>query len=281
MKRRAELRATPAVALLLALAGCISLPPADPGGRPARDGPPPGADPARVQAAAPAPAPEEMRRTARGNPPFYRVDGVRYRVMDDAAGYRERGIASWYGRKFHGRPTSSGEPFDMYALTAAHKHLPLPSYVEVTALRTGRKVVVRVNDRGPFVPGRLIDLSWGAAVRLGIAEQGTAEVEIRTVPAPSGARVRTTASAGGRGSGSGADPAWYLQVGAFGDGENARRLERQLAGLDLAGAAVATTRDEDGLFRVRIGPLLGADHAGTVADALEAAGLHDYRTVAD
>ncbi len=116
-----------------------------------------------------------------GNPDSYVVYGKRYHTRKSSQGYKEKGGASWYGTKFHGRRTSSGEPYDMYAMTAAHKTLPLPSYVEVTNLDNGRKVIVRVNDRGPFHDGRIIDMSYAAAVKLGMLGKGTAHVEVRAI----------------------------------------------------------------------------------------------------
>lgn len=113
--------------------------------------------------------------------PEYEVDGVTYHVMDSAANYVEEGIASWYGPDFQGKRTSSGETYDMYAMTAAHKTLPLPTYVEVTNLQNGEVVVVRVNDRGPFHPDRIIDLSYMAALKLGIVGSGTARVRVRAL----------------------------------------------------------------------------------------------------
>lgn len=117
-------------------------------------------------------------RSRYGNPKSYKVLGKRYYVMASAHGYKERGIASWYGKKFHGRLTSNREPYDMFAMTAAHKTLPLPTYVRVTNLDNGRSVVVRVNDRGPFHGGRIIDLSYAAAKKLGISQRGTGHVEV-------------------------------------------------------------------------------------------------------
>ena len=124
-----------------------------------------------------------------GNPETYVIDGVTYRVLDTSAGYREEGIASWYGGYFHGRRTSSGDVYDMYLMTAAHTSLPLPTYVRVTNLENGSSVVLRVNDRGPFVEDRIIDLSYTAATKLGMAEQGTARVEVVALDPP--ARERT------------------------------------------------------------------------------------------
>lgn len=126
--------------------------------------------------------PRAEPRSPYGNMAEYEVFGRTYRTLGSAAGYEEEGIASWYGEEFHGRSTSSGEPYDMYAMTAAHRTLPLPSYVEITNLENGRKVVVRVNDRGPFHENRLIDVSYAAAHRLGMLETGTARVRIRALP---------------------------------------------------------------------------------------------------
>nr|VFJ58219.1 MAG: rare lipoprotein A [Candidatus Kentron sp. FM]VFJ62986.1 MAG: rare lipoprotein A [Candidatus Kentron sp. FM]VFK19661.1 MAG: rare lipoprotein A [Candidatus Kentron sp. FM] len=127
-----------------------------------------------------------------GNPPSYAVYGQRYYVMESSLGYVKRGIASWYGRKFHGRRTSSGETYDMFAMTAAHRSLPLPTYVRVINLENGRQAIVRVNDRGPFHPDRIIDLSYAAAVKLHIAQRGTARVEIRAID-PTGPKEITQA----------------------------------------------------------------------------------------
>ena len=123
-------------------------------------------------------------RSGRGNPPFYDVLGKRYHVLPTSAGYAERGVASWYGGDFHGLATSSGELYDMHAMTAAHTRLPLPTWVEVTNLVNGKRVVVKVNDRGPFVDNRLIDLSYAAATALDMVRTGTTRVEVRTVAPP-------------------------------------------------------------------------------------------------
>ena len=132
---------------------------------------------ARGRAAKPPPQAED----ANGNPEFYEVFGKRYKVRESSNGYRERGTASWYGRPFHGRPTSSGEKYDMEEMTAAHTSLPLPTWVEVTNLSNGKTVVVKVNDRGPFVGNRLIDLSYAAAKALDMVRTGTARVEVRAL----------------------------------------------------------------------------------------------------
>src|SRR5690606_7945998 len=128
-------------------------------------------------------------RSALGNPPFYEVLGKRYYVHDSAENFVERGIASWYGPDFHRQRTSSGEIYDMYAMTAAHKTLPLATWVEVTNLENGRRVVVKVNARGPFVGDRIIDLSYAAAQALDMVRAGTARVEVRAIDPPSGTLV--------------------------------------------------------------------------------------------
>ena len=133
--------------------------------------------------------PRQEFKSPSGNPETYVIDGVTYRVMDSSDGYREEGIASWYGGYFHGRLTSSGDVYDMYQMTAAHKSLPLPTYVRVTHLANGRSVVLRVNDRGPFVDDRIIDLSFAAATKLGMAAAGTGRVEVVALDPP--ARERT------------------------------------------------------------------------------------------
>ncbi len=143
--------------------------------------------------AVPEPLPGYEPRSRGGNKSPYRVLGKSYHVLPSAEGFVEEGIASWYGQKFHGYHTSNGEVYDMYALSAAHKHLPLPGYVRVTNLDNGRKLIVRVNDRGPFHDGRIIDLSYAAAARLGVLQTGTARVRIENVmPSDPGAVVAQT-----------------------------------------------------------------------------------------
>ena len=154
----------PAGLLVVLLAGCA----VGSSSRPQPDGPPINV-PANLHQL-PDPVPRDEPKSTRGNPPSYTVHGRTYFVMPTAEGYSETGLASWYGRKFHGRTTSSGEPFDMLQLTAAHRSLPIPTYVRVTNLTNGKRTVVRVNDRGPFHPDRIIDLSYAAAVKLGVAE---------------------------------------------------------------------------------------------------------------
>lgn len=173
------------LALAFLLGGCSAISGLPSGSAPSidpnRDGPP--LSPIDVSNK-PEPIPKSEPRIKRGNVSPYTVFGVTYQVMPTATGYNEIGTASWYGRKFHGRLTSSGEVYDMFEFTAAHKALPIPSYVQVTNLANGKTLVVRVNDRGPFAAGRIIDLSWAAAERLGFAGMGTARVELQILAHP-------------------------------------------------------------------------------------------------
>lgn len=165
--------------------------------------------------------PKHEKRTRAGNPRTYVVRGKRYYVLNSSSGFVQRGIASWYGKKFHGRKTSNGETYNMYAMTAAHKTLPIPTYVQVTNLDNGKQVVVRVNDRGPFHANRIIDLSYSAAKKLDIVGHGTGRVEVRAIepgqPAPAATRVAATPSSttGGPPPAQPAKQALYLQLGSF------------------------------------------------------------------
>ncbi|GAB4346682.1 MAG: septal ring lytic transglycosylase RlpA family protein [Gammaproteobacteria bacterium] len=228
-------------------------------------------------------APRIEPRSAYGNPDSYVVNGRRYHVRDSAAGYRERGIASWYGTKFHGRRTSSGEPYDMYAMTAAHRSLPLPTYVRVTNLRNGRQVVVRVNDRGPFHPNRIIDLSYAAAHKLGITAHGTGLVEVEAiVPGQKVQRAGKQASPAVVANGRASTPGLYLQVGAFINQINAQRLRDRLirSAFDRVQIQSALAGDRP-VYRVRLGPLRSVDQADQLAQTLSSLGYSQPRIVID
>jgi len=247
-------------------------------------------------------------RADRGNPPFYDVLGHRYYVLSTSEGYRVRGVASWYGRDFHGLATSSGETYNMHALTAAHKTLPIPTWVEVTNLDNGKHVVVKVNDRGPFVDDRIIDLSYAAALELDMVRDGTARVEVRALAAPSAAPALTTATATPQGaSSSGAQPvpaaqtgialissadaaevptsapgeeALYAQVGAFTDRANAVRLVDRLKGSRFASAFVVSEADgRHTLHRVRLGPLRDEREFDQVRSRLRSLGFGESQLV--
>jgi rare lipoprotein A len=207
------------------------------------------------------PLDRSMERSARGNPPFYEVYGVRYNVMASAANYSETGVASWYGKKFHGRPTSSGERYDMYQMTAAHKHLPLPTNARVTNLSNGKSVIVRINDRGPFVKNRLIDLSYAAAEQLDMIGDGTAMVRVEAIDIGYTGPISTisaAAPAAGRAPAAATTPPadrLYMQVGAFGEAANARNLAAQLKDSGIRDVSVAASTDLPQIYRVRIGPV--------------------------
>ena len=176
-------RLTLAASLAIGLAACSSTP--RHGGEHIKSLPPP---PGNVADA----VPRTEARSAHGNPPFYDVNGQRFTVLASSDNYVERGVASWYGPDFQGHNTSSGERYDMYGMTAAHKTLPIPCYARITNLSNGRSVVVRINDRGPFVGNRIVDLSYSAATRLDIVRTGTAFVELRIVgPEAPGSAVNT------------------------------------------------------------------------------------------
>jgi rare lipoprotein A len=249
------------VVLVAVLAGCSSVPdrpePAEPprpaqrpGGYYLDDGP--GDNPPADLAGIPDAEPrhEPMHRWA--NRP-YTVFGRGYVPLSTLQPYREQGIATWYGKKFHGQKTSSGETYDMYAMTGAHKTLPIPSYARVTNLANGRSVVVRINDRGPFHSERLIDLSYAAAHRLGYVGAGSARVEVESV-LPGADEKRA---------------ALFVQLGAFGERENAEELRgrvvRELAELADRLQVLAIDR----LWRVRVGPYETQEAARAAAERIE------------
>ena len=218
--------------------------------------------------AIPEPVPRAEPPSTYGNRSPYTVLGKTYNVRERCAGYVERGIASWYGNKFHGHLTSNRESYDMYQYSAAHKTLPLPCYVRVTNLENGRSVVVRVNDRGPFFDTRVIDLSFVAAIKLGIDGNGTGLVEVRALDPAHPEREPAVRAAPAR------KATLYLQVGAFADPDNARRLKARLDQERVAQVAVdRVEREGRTLHRVRIGPLAGVDEADALEQRLERLGL--------
>lgn len=275
-------------ALAAGLAGCGGLPET----QVERDGPGEHRDVSQVPDAVPRVEP----RSRGGNPQSYVVFGRRYETLQSSQGFVERGIASWYGRKFHGRRTSNGEVYDMYTMSAAHKHLPIPTYLEVTNLENGRRVVVRVNDRGPFHDNRVVDLSYAAASRIGMLNKGTALVEIRAIdpaapgapqvrlaqaPAaatspPAAARTPPPAAAGA------AAPRIYLQAGAFSDGGNAERLRLRLAqGLAQYVRVIPAAAGGGLVHRVQVGPLASVEVADQVSSQMSRLGIAEPLVVID
>ena len=219
-----------AVCLSLVLGGCSSLPPVvlEP-----KDAAPP-ADQMTLarMARLPDPKVEALPKSRYGNKPVYTVLGKSYRVLPSAKGFKEEGLASWYGSKFHGRRTSSGEVFDTYALTAAHKHLPIPVFAKVTNLTNGKHTIVRINDRGPFHPDRVIDLSYAAAVKLGFHEHGTTRVRLEVVE-PKTHR-------------------YMLQAGDFATFAQAADAQEELT---RASNQTSVVVKEAGRFKLRLGPV--------------------------
>ena len=223
------------------------------------------------------PVPKVEPRSLYGNKSPYTVRGRSYRVLPSARGYDQRGLASFYGNKFHGYKTSSLETYDMYAFSAASTTLPLPSYARVTNLQSGKSVIVRVNDRGPFHEGRVIDLSFAAAVKIGIWPKGTGMVEVVGIdpadPAPELARTPAVTAS---------PPGIFLQVGAFSDPGNAQRLAQRLRDAHL-GAVQLNDLLVNGqhVHRVRIGPLSDAKRADQVSDRIEHMGLPKPRVAVE
>jgi rare lipoprotein A len=298
--------ALPAAALALAaLAGCAHQPaghpagssatkasssaaPPQPGGRYSQDhdstpaGPPP--DLSRI----PEPVPKADPPSQYGNKSPYTVLGETYRVLPNAKGYVERGIASWYGNKFHGYTTSTFEKYDMYAYSAAHKTLPLPSYARVTNLENGRSVIVRINDRGPFVANRVVDLSYVAAVKIGVWPKGTAMVEVRAIDpdhaeaeavAPPAVSARAGAAVA---PGKAPKPALYLQVGAYAERANAERAAAAMRAAHLGDVRIVEAQvGGKTVQRVRLGPLADVETADRLTPKVRSLGLGEPRVAID
>lgn len=222
-----------------------------PGGYYKDDGP--GDSPPADLASIPDPEPKAERLHRFANRP-YEVFGQKYTPLASLQPFKQRGKASWYGKRFHGLNTSSGEKYDMYAMSAAHPTLPIPSYARVTSLENGRSVVVRINDRGPFHAGRIIDLSYTAAWKLGFVGNGSAEVEVESL-----LTGPPTELAGGV----------YLQMGAFSTRENAEsfraRINQQLAWLGEAVEVIVA----GSLYRLHVGPYRTPEQARSIAERIE------------
>ncbi len=283
-----RLRQLALLSLILVLASC--------GSSRIKDGPPRSGSASIPELPADA-VPRREPKSRYGNGPVYEVFGKHYTVMDSSAGYKERGVASWYGKKFHGNLTSNREPYDMYAMTAAHKTLPLPSYVRVRNLRNDKSVVVRVNDRGPFVDNRIIDLSYSAALKLDMVGTGTSLVEVEAfnfdqpagdrptrrttaspAPAPKSAPTPTPAAAPKPAT----DHKIFVQVGAFGARENAeRRIGLLRSGGIGTGFVLEDTSSDPTLYRVRIGPIKGVVQYDILVEELENLGIMDPYLVTD
>ncbi|HUL82884.1 MAG TPA: septal ring lytic transglycosylase RlpA family protein [Gammaproteobacteria bacterium] len=228
---------------------------------------------------------------AGGNPPSYEVFGKRYRVRASSDGYHARGIASWYGHPFDGRPTSSGETYDMNGMTAAHQTLPLPTWVEITNLTNGKRVVVKVNDRGPFVGRRLIDVSYAAARALDMVRDGTARVEVRALDGPPSRPPTRAPWAPAKSRPISPEPPaeprladserLFAEAGRFKNREDAVELVHTLNAEGFLNAFVVTEdRRRKSLHRVRIGPLHDAAEVESISDRLRELGARHAHSVA-
>ena len=233
--------------------------------------------------------PKVEPRSKYGNPSSYEVRGKVYHVLKNAQGYSQKGIASWYGKKFHGHRTSSGEVYNMYGMTAAHKTLPLPSYVRVTALKNGKSVIVKVNDRGPFHENRIIDLSYAAAIKLGVTARGTGAVEVSVIDPKNFQRTahyqpdikRPSALATYQEETTPADFKLYLQVGAFSSKQNAYQLRKRLSGMFKASRIHSEFSSSQNIYRVRIGPLSGVSEADKLTTLLNNKGISSAKIIID
>ncbi len=266
-------RAGLASILIYALAGCSTVGRPVPQSKPAAVEPPLPSAPTNVDAI-PDAVPRAEPRSAHGNPPFYDVLGKRYFVLGASDGYVERGVASWYGPTFHGVNTSSGEPYNMYGMTAAHKTLPLPTYARVTNLRNGRSCVVRINDRGPFVSNRLIDLSYSAAAKLDMLREGTTLVEVRALEPGQPDNLTRIAQT--------PPPSLYVQAAAFADPNNAERAIKRLRAAGLSRAFIAPpANDKPLLYKVRVGPINDVADFDRLSARLAALGFSGARLAMD
>lgn len=230
--------------------------------------------------------PKVEPRSKYGNPKNYKVRGKWYSVRESSAGYKEKGVASWYGKKFHGHRTSSGETYNMYAMTAAHKSLPLPTYVRVTHLENRRSVIVKVNDRGPFHENRIIDLSYSAAKKLGITANGTGVVEVTAInpetyqeKQPYQPKIKRPSALPGYP----AKPEYklFLQVGAFNEQKNAHKLQKRLTRMFKKQQIHSDFATSENIYRVRIGPLASVAIADKLSDYLHKKGIPTTQIVID
>ncbi|MCW5590159.1 MAG: septal ring lytic transglycosylase RlpA family protein [Legionellales bacterium] len=212
--------------------------------------------------------PQVLPKSRYGNPDSYVVFGRRYYVLNSAYGYKQRGIASWYGTKFHARRTSSGEPYNMLAMTAASKVLPIPCFAKVTNLENGRQVIVKVNDRGPFKENRIMDLSYVAAKKLGIVGRGTGLVEVETIDARTWNRhslntVATHVVPHGH-------PKIYMQIGSFSNEHNAQQLANRIRSISHREIHILKTDiNHRVIYRVQIGPLGNVDESDALTSRLK------------
>lgn len=225
-----------------------------------------------------------------GNPEFYTVRGHRFHVSKTGIGYHERGIASWYGTKFHGHLTSNREPYSLLAMTAASRTLPLPTYVQIVNLENHRRIIVKVNDRGPFNLNRIIDLSYVAAAKLGYAEKGTALVEVTAIDPKNWCQEKEKEREKAEEKEktnlpNSSNPRLYLQVGAFAFENNANNLKKRISNLIKLSPnthiRITETHDANGtpLYRVQLGPLSNVSQSDQLYKILDKNNLHPVTAV--
>lgn len=218
------------------------------------------------------PVPHYLPKSRYGNPPRYTVAGVTYRVLHSARGYNERGIASWYGSKFTHKLTSTRERYDPYKMTAASPVLPIPCFARVTNLENGRSVIVKVNDRGPFAPNRIIDLSYAAATKLGYAQQGTALVAVATIDGKAPGLIAMPEL--------NHKPQLFLQIGAFSHYINANLLAQQVSDLTHMTTHIRKVMDRGRrLYRVQVGPLKNIDQSDRIQASLQHSNIGQAITI--
>ena len=214
--------------------------------------------------------PRYLPKSRYGNPASYVVNGTRYYVLKTAQGYNRTGIASWYGTKFHGRLTSTREPYNMYAMTAASPNLPIPCFVRVTNLSNNKHIIVKVNDRGPFAQNRIIDLSWAAATKLGFTQAGTALVRVTALDVSNPAPLAHP------------NPKLYLQLGAFHNRDNATHLQHRAQAILEQNVNIKTIPQLMGrLYRVQVGPIVSVQQSDKLLEQLTHAGYHNVFSVVD
>ena len=215
--------------------------------------------------------PHYLAKSKYGNPKSYIVNGETYHVLPSAIGYNQRGIASWYGSKFTGKLTSTRERYDPYAMTAASPILPIPCFARVTNLENGHSVIVKINDRGPFAPNRIIDLSYAAATKLGYTRKGTALVDVAAIDIQHPGVTAITRLR---------QPQLYLQAGAFSHYQNANRFQQRIAYLTDSNTLIKTTTESRRvIYRVQIGPLKGVGESDRLQAFLKKAGIAKAVTI--
>ena len=231
--------------------------------------------------------PKAPTRKRYGNPKSYIVNGKRYHTLENNHGFTQKGIASWYGKKFHGRKTSNGEIYNMYAMTAAHKNLILPAYVEVTNLENGKKVMVKVNDRGPFHEDRIIDLSYMAAKKLDIVKKGTGRVALRVVESGGATEKKSSGRSSAKKHGAPIQQinanhsgSFFIQIGSFVEVMNAENLRNKINFIGDQLVNIQPARIDDTTFhRVVIGPLFDSTHADTIIKQLIQANEYNHHII--